>query len=122
MSDKNSGLRRRVAPSHPLEISFSDELGSFTETYRLAFNLNVLAEISEKTGLSALGADIWGRMDAKVLRATLWAALLPYQPKFDTRNGSGHRTDEGLEIVGSWLDGENQERAVKALSEAYLLY
>lgn len=117
-----SALRRRVAPSVPLQISFSDEKGSFTHSYRVAFNLNVLSEISEKTGLSALNFDIWTKLNAKVLLVMLWAALLPNHEEFDTRDRDGHRTDEGLETIGSWFDGENQEKAASALWDAYLLY
>jgi hypothetical protein len=122
MPNKSTALRRRVAPSVPLEISFSDENGSFAETFQVAFNLNVLAEISEKTGLTALGYDIWLHVDAKTLRAILWAALLPYQDDFDTYAKNGRRTDEGLKVVGSWLTPENQEKAATALYEAFLLY
>lgn len=121
MPEKSTALRRRVAPSAPLEISFTDENGTFTQTYRVAFNLNVLSEISEKTGLSALGFDLWTKLDARVLRAMLWAALLPNHPEFDTRDRNG-RTDEGIETIGSWLDGDNQDKAAHALWEAYLLY
>lgn len=123
MPDKRPALRRRIAPSVPLEISFSDENGNFKKTYRLAFNLNVLAEISEKTGRSALDVSVWAKLDARVIRAMLWAALLPFQPEFDTRDAkTGERTNDGLETVGSWLAGENQDRSVDALWDAYLAY
>lgn len=121
MPEKSTALRRRIAPSVPLEISFSDENGEFTRAYRVAFNLNVLAEISEKTGLSALSFDLWTKLDARVLRAMLWAALLPNHPEFDTHDRNG-RTDEGIETIGSWLQGDNQENAARALWDAYLLY
>jgi hypothetical protein len=112
MSD--SALRRRIAPSVPLIVEYTDEKGPFSKAYRLAFNLNVLAEISEKTGLQALSFDIWIKLSARVLRVMLWAALLPHQPEF--------YADDGIETVGSMLDGENQEKAVRALWDAYLLY
>jgi hypothetical protein len=112
MSD--SALRRRIAPSVPLIIEYTDERGSFSEAYRVSFNLNVLAEISEKTGLTALSFDIWIKLSARVLRVMLWAALLPHQPKF--------AAEDGIEAVGSMLDGTNQEKAVRALWDAYLLY
>lgn len=122
MPQRDSALRRRVAPSVPLKISFTDGEGQFVKTYRLAFNLNVLAEISEKTGLAALSMDLWSKLDANLILVMLWAALLPEQPAFDTRDKAGHRTDEGLKVVGSWFVAENQERAVEALWDAYLLY
>jgi hypothetical protein len=123
MPEKSTALRRRVAPTVPVEISFSDDKGNFKRTYRVCFNLNVLAEISEKTGISALTIDMWVKLDARVLRAMFWAALLPnHGEEFDTRDRKGGRTDEGLEIVGSWLDGDNQERAARGLWQAYLLY
>jgi hypothetical protein len=109
-----SALRRRIAPSVPLLIEYTDEQGSFSHAYRVSFNLNVLAEISEKTGLSALTGDIFIKLSARVLRVMLWAALLPQHPEFDS--------EEGLEVVGSMLDGDNQFRALTALWEAYLLY
>lgn len=46
----DSAFRRRIAPFSTVEISFTDAEGEFRKRYRLAFNLNVLAEISEKTG------------------------------------------------------------------------
>lgn len=123
MPDKRSALRRRIAPGTPVEIAFNDAKGNFKKTYTLAFNLNVLAEISEKTGLTALDMQVWLRLDAKILRAMLWAALLPFQPEFDTRDDkTGERTNEGIDTVGSWLTGENQDRAYDALWEAYLAY
>jgi hypothetical protein len=110
----NTALRRRIAPSVPLLIEFTDEKGPFRETYRLAFNLNVLANISEKTGLTGLDFTMWAELSAPRLRAMLWAAMLPYHPEYGT--------EEGLEVVGTMLVGENQTRAADALWEAYLLY
>jgi hypothetical protein len=123
MPDKRHALRRRIAPGTPVEIAFSDGQGNFKKTYQLAFNLNVLAEISEKTGLSALDMAVWLKLDAKILRAMLWAALLPFHPEFDTRDAkTGARSDDGLEAVGSWLAGDNQDRVYDALWDAYLAY
>src|SRR5258707_10836793 len=44
----------------------------------------------------------------------LWAALLPHHPEF--------AAEDGIETAGSMLDGTNQEKAVRALWDAYLLY
>lgn len=121
MPQKGSALRRRIAPSVPLAISFEDENGKFSQIYRVSFDLNVLAEIEEKTGLKSLTDDIWKNLDANLLRAMLWAALLPKHPEFDTQDRNGP-TNDGLETVGSWLDAENGERAIDSLGEAYLLY
>ena len=109
-----SALRRRVAPFVPVLIEYEDENGPFSKLYRLAFNLNVLAEISEKTGLQALTFDMWTRLSASILRVMFWSALIPHQPEFDNA--------EGFEVAGSMLNGESQESVVKALWEAYLLY
>jgi hypothetical protein len=109
-----SAFRRRVAPSVPLLIEYEDEQGKFSKLYRLAFNLNVLAEISEKTGLQALTFDLWTNISAQVLRVMFWAALLPHQPEFASA--------EGLEAAGAMLDGASQDACVRALWEAYLLY
>jgi hypothetical protein len=112
MSD--SPFRRKIAPSVPLLIEFTDETGTFSKTFRVAFDLNVLARVSEATGIQALTFELWTKMNALVLRAMLWSALIPYQPYF-SKPGR-------LDDVGAMLDGDNQERAIEALWEAYLLY
>lgn len=109
-----SALRRRVAPFVSVLIEYQDENGAFSELYRLSFNLNVLAEISLQTGLTALTFDIWIRMSASVLRAMFWAALVPHQRQFASA--------DGMEIAGSMLNGESQEKIIEALWQAYLLY
>lgn len=116
-----SALRRRINPGVPLEIHFEDARGEYRQRFQLCFNLNVLANISERTGVNAL-EYFWNGMDANLLRAVLWAALLPCHPEFDTRDAKGQRTDEGINTVGSWLMADNQARTFEALWEAYLLY
>lgn len=116
-------LRRRVAPSVPVDIRFSDEQGEFHHTFELAFDFNAVAAVSEVTGEECLNSiEMWYRMDARMLRAMLWAALLRHQPEFDTRDTRGRRNDDGLRAVGSWLRFDDGRRIGDALWKAYLLF
>src|SRR5690348_1479295 len=116
-------LRRRVAPSVPLEIHFAETDGEFRHTFQLAFDFNAIAAVSEVTGVECLNSlEMWYRMDARMLRAMLWAALLRHQPEFDTRDLRGRRNDEGLQVAGSWLGDENSGRVSEALWKAYLQF
>lgn len=118
-------LRRRVAPRVPLEIHVPEtENGvEFHHTFDLAFDFNAVAAVSEITGEECLNSiQMWVLMDARMLRAVLWAALLRHQPELDTRDVRGRRTDEGLQVVGSWISFDSWARIHGALWEAYLKF
>jgi hypothetical protein len=109
-------LRRRIAPSVPLTLNITNEDGStFSVSFQLRFDFNVLARIEEKTGKRMLtGMDIWKQMTATTLSAMLWSAVIPSNPEYDS--------PDGLEAIRSYLNNETADQASNALWEAYLLF
>jgi hypothetical protein len=122
--EKVTALKRRIAPSFPLTLELVDDGGAkFTQTFRLTFNMNVGANVQEKTGLRITDFSIWTHLaDPAVIRAMLWAAILPLHPEFDTVDAQGEPSDEGLEVIGSYIDDSSADPVFDALWGAYLLY
>jgi hypothetical protein len=116
MAGKVTPLRRRIAPSVPLNLTIVNEDGStFAVSLQVRFDFNVLARIEEKTGLKMLsGMDMWAKLSASVLSIMLWSAAIPSNPDYDS--------PEGLEAIRSYLNKETADQAANALWEAYLLF
>lgn len=105
-------IQRRLAPCVLVALEFED--GQKLE-YKLAFDMNVLALIVEKTDLNLLDTrEMWVKLDARVLGAMFWAAATVHQPEL--------ANDEGLVAMRSLLVGDNVDRAADALWDAYLLF
>jgi hypothetical protein len=125
MSQRPPALKRRIAPSTPFTLRCTDAEGKDVEQkLLLCFDADALCALEEKVpSLNTLqlgGLAIFGRMNARVLVAALWAAALRHQPEFDTVDGNGASTDDGLEAIGSFVDSGNAPDVVKALEGAYL--
>jgi len=117
-----SVMRKRIAPSLPLRLELEDADGTkFVRNFKLSFTLNTLARIQEKTGVKVLGIGIWAEISPQLMGAMLWAALLPHSPEYDTRDENGEPTDEGLEVIRSYVDMSNLDQVGEALWESYLL-
>jgi hypothetical protein len=123
-----SALRKRIAPSVALALNLeTDSGGKMSRTFRLCLDFNAISEIEERTvsprnpqGISLLRGDIWGKLSASTLRVMLWASVLAHHPEFDTYDEEGKRTDDGLEVIGSYMDAGNTEAIAEALWHAYL--
>lgn len=120
----NTALRKRLAPAAPLTLELADaDGGKFVVSFRLCFDFNAAAEIKEKTGLSILNfAAFWSQIDdPRVLSVTFWAAALAHSPEYRTRDEQGKPTDEGLEVIRSYMTDDNAEPIADVLWAAYLL-
>jgi len=73
----------------------------------LRFDFNALSLFEETTGLNSLDASIWGALNAKNLRAMLWAALRHEDPSLTQ------------EQVGSMLHSGNIAYITERITEAY---
>jgi hypothetical protein len=120
--EKKSALKKRIAPSLPLKLELVDDNGStFTRNFRLSFDFNALARIQEKTGIRMLGLEIWGALSASVLSVMFWASVLANQPDYNTVDEDGKPTDEGLEVIRSYMDMSNADQISDACWDAFLL-
>jgi len=120
--EKISALKKRIAPSHPLKLELVDDNGStFTRNFRLSFDFNALARIQERTGIRMLGLEIFGELSAKVLSVMFWASVLANHPDYLTVDDEGEETDEGLEVIRSYMDMSNADAINDACWDAFLL-
>lgn len=119
-----SALRRRIAPSTPLTLELEDDSGGkFVKTFRLCFDFNAGAEILDRTGLSLLNGSIWQHIDKPtVFSVMFYAAILANHPEYRTVDEKGEPTDEGLEVIRSYMQEANAEPITEALWKAYLAF
>ncbi len=117
-----SALKKRIAPSVPLSLDLTDDTGGkFTKNFKLSFDFNAKAEIEERTGLNMLTAQVWTNLSAKVLSVMLWAAVLANHPEYRTKDEKGNETDEGLEVIRSYMELSNTDAIYEALWDSYFL-
>jgi len=111
---KTTALRKRLTPSVPFTIEFTDTKGTYRQPVQLAFDFNALAAVEEATGVNLLNNYLYiYKMDAINVSLFFWAALLAYQPEYADK--------DGLEKVRSFLDFGNWEPAAIAVIEAFKL-
>lgn len=110
-----SPLRRRISPSVPFTLTFEDENGTSTSSYKLAYNWNSLALVEEQLGKSIL-LDIGEILENPSIRnvsVLLWAALQ-----------ENHEEDfegiAGLKLVRQNLTVGESRKTLDACSEAYV--
>jgi hypothetical protein len=117
MEGKTTALRRRIAPSFPLELLLEND-GSGGKTrleFRLCFDMNAAAAIQEKAGLLLTDVGIWKHVGEPIaLGVMFWASLFANHPEY--------RSDEGLEIARSYLQENNAAQIVDVMWEAYLAF
>jgi hypothetical protein len=120
----DTALRRRIAPSTPLTLELEDDIGGkITKTFRLCFDFNAAAEIKERTDLSLLNGSIWQHIDnPTVFSVMFYAAILANHPEYRTVDDEGAPTDEGLEVIRSYMQESNADVITEALWKAYLAY
>ena len=118
---QDSPIKRRIAPSVPLKLDLLDDGGAkLTLNFRLSFDFNALARVEEKTGVTELGFAIWAKLSPRVLGAMLWAGILAHHPEYLTVDDNGKETEEGLEIVRSYIDPGNIDLVHDAIWDAYM--
>jgi hypothetical protein len=113
--DKRPVLRRSITPSIPLKLDLHDAEGDFAAELQLRLDNSAMVRFEEKSGVNTLAQgplEIWAGMDARRLSALLWAAVLAHNPEYDS--------DEGLEVIRSYVTDENAKQVYEALWEAHL--
>jgi len=115
-------IKKRIAPSVPLTLELTDHSGAkFTRNFWLSLDFNAYARIEQKTGLKMLGGGMFTQLSAEVLSAALWAAVLAHHEEYDTIDGKGRPTNDGLEAIRSYIDAGNQDAVFEAVWDAYLI-
>lgn len=111
----DSAIKRRLTPFVPLTLEVENGDGTtFAVDLKLAFNMNTLAAIEERSKLNLL-ADVFSWMDnPKSVIAVLWGATLVYHPQFDS--------DEGYAAIGEYMSLENRVDTIEALLKAYAYF
>jgi hypothetical protein len=121
MPKERTILRRRIAPSTPLSLELVDDSGDkFTKNFRLSLDYNAASYIELKSGFGFLDGEIWGQLNATTISIMLYAAVLANHPEYWTVDRNDQATDEGLEVIRSYMDMENTEQITKALNDAYV--
>jgi hypothetical protein len=122
--NRETALRRRIAPSVPLTLETVDSQGTkYTLSLRLAFDVNAGVAIQEKSGINIGHLDIWSRAGEPIfVRTVLWGAVLAHQPDYYTTDDAGRLTNAGLEAIGSYIDDSNTPAVIEALWKAYLAF
>ncbi len=114
-----SALRRRISPSVPFTLTFKDETGDVSQSYRLAYNFVSMSLIEER--LSTPGhpvsmltdaGEVFDMFTVKATAVVLWAALQEYQPEYEGQ--------DGLEVVAQNLTVATAMGARNACFEAYI--
>ena len=120
---QSTALKRRIAPSVPLKLQLDDDGGTnFVREFRLSFDFNAAALIEEKTGLNLLTAEVWtSGLSSRSLSVMFWAAVLANHPEYAFPDEHGEPTDEGLEIIRSYMDVGNTDAIHGALWDAYFI-
>jgi hypothetical protein len=138
MQKKETPLRRRIAPSVPLALELIDSDGSkFVKTFKLSFDMNAAAEIQlrtertvryavtegpregetveEQRGLLLSDLSIMSHIGEPVfLSIAFWAAILAHHPEY--------HSEEGLEVIRSYMQESNMEPIGEAVWQAYLAW
>jgi hypothetical protein len=118
-----TALKKRIAPSVALKLELADDSGAtFTREFRLSFDFNAAALIEEKTGLNLLTAEVWTKgLSSRSLSIMFWAAVLANHQEYAATNGRGELTEEGLEIIRSYMDVGNIDVIHEHLWNAYFI-
>jgi hypothetical protein len=117
-------LRRRLPKAAPLVLELEEaDGGKFSKSFRLCLDYNASAYIKDKTGVSISNVvDFLTNLgDPRVLSAVFYAAILAHNPEFRTFDGAGEESNEGLEVVRSYMDDSNSEAIAEAIWAAYLI-
>lgn len=121
MAEKVTPLRRRIAPAVTLKLELSDDSGDvLIRNFRLSLDFNAACLIQEKTGKSLLDGATWEDVSPVTLSTMFYAAILANQPEYDTRDLQGDPTDEGLEVIRSYMDAGNAKQIQEGIFDAFI--
>ena len=109
-----SPLRRRITPSVPFILTYEDESGKYSDSFRIAYDWNTLALVEEQLGKNML-LDIGVVLDNPSIRnvsVLLWAGVQIYQPEY--------AGEEGLEVLRCNLTIATAKEAKEACTSAFV--
>ena len=111
-----SPLRRRISPSTPFTLTFEDEQGKASLSYKLAYNWNSLALIEEKLHVSMITdiGQVFENPNVTNVSVLLWAAIQ------ENHAEEGYDGDAGLELIRQNLTISCAKEALAACSDAYV--
>lgn len=114
-------LRRRIAPSVPLKLELLDDSGdTLIRNFRLSLDFNAACYFQDKTGFSLIDGATWNDTRPVTIATMLYAAIMALQPEYVTVDEAGEPTDEGMEVLRSYMDAGNCMDIQNALFEAFV--
>lgn len=114
-------LRRRIAPSFPLKLELLDDSGdTLIRNFRLSLDFNAACDIQARIGSSLLDGATWEDTRPITIATMLYAAILAHHPEYETTDGDGNPTNEGIEVLRSYMDAGNCKDIQNALFEAFV--
>jgi hypothetical protein len=115
-------LRRRIAPSVPLHLELEDQSGDkLIRNLRLSIDFNAACLVQARIGKSLIDGDTWDAISPESLSVIFYAALLANHPEYRTKDEDGEDTDEGLEVVRSFIDPGNCLQIQDACLDAFVM-
>jgi len=117
-----TALRRRIAPAIQVTLELQDEGGSpYKASFQVSYDFNAAAAIQEHTvskahpeGLKLTDASVWSHASEPIFFSVMfWAGIIARHPEYNS--------DEGLEVIRSYMDERNSDLIIGACWDAYLL-
>ncbi len=115
-------LRRRIAPSVLLRLELDDQSGDkLVRTFKLSIDFNAACFVQAKIGKSLVDGDTWDSLTPESLSIIFYAAILANHPEYKTVDDDGEETDEGLEVIRSFIDPGNCLQIQDACLDAFVM-
>lgn len=114
-------LRRRIAPSASLKLELQDDSGdTLVRNFRLSLDFNAACYFQTQTGMSLIDGVTWNDTRPITIATMLYAAIMALQPEYVTVDEDGEPTNEGIEVLRSYMDAGNCLDIQNALFEAFV--
>jgi hypothetical protein len=122
MAREITALKKRIVPALPITIEVKDEGGQpYKLEFHLSYDFNAAAALQEKTvskqypmGIKLPELSAWSHVTEPIfISALFWAGIIVRHPEYNS--------DEGLEVIRSYMDENNKDVITKACWDAYLL-
>jgi len=118
----DTALKKRIIQALPLTLDVQDD-GGVTEKkeFHICYDFNAAAALQEKTvckkypmGIKLTELAAWSHVGEPIfISALFWAGIIARHPEYNS--------DEGLEVIRSYMDERNSDVITKACWDAYLL-
>lgn len=101
-------LRKRIAKTYPLKLELDDDSGDqLIRSFNLSLDFNAACLVQARIGKSLLDGDTWENTEPITISTIFYAAVLAKHPEYRTVDDAGEDTDEGLEVIRSFIDAGN---------------